>query len=399
MKILIISNKVPFPPLDGGSVATAGMIRGLVAAGHRIDLVSFNTSKHPFRGDPGTLAREEGIGVHLVDLDTGITLGGLVRNLISSPLPYTLERFRSLEMEEKLRQVLSGSDYDLVQLEGLAMALYLPALRKFFRGRICLRAHNQEYLIWERQATRLRNPLKRLYTMILAGRTQKFETRILREVDLLVPISHTDAEGFTRMGYRKPMQVIPAGVPIPEKQAAPSRKPVIAYIGALDWLPNQEGLRWFVQEVWPELRNAFPELEWRVAGRNAPPRISRLLDQPGISYLGEVPDSASFLSPAWVLVVPLFSGSGIRIKILEGMSLGIPVVTTPTGAEGLPVTGGKEIILADTAERFAGAVAGLLRDSDQRKKMGTEALHFLQENFDNVKRSAELADFYRKNLS
>ena len=396
MKILIISNKFPYPPYDGGALATLSMIRGLVKNGHQITLISMNTTKHFFGDDPGKVEKEEKIRIHLVPVNTRVRIHALVFNLLFSTYPYILHRFYASEMKRVLSRHLDHVSYDLVQLEGLAVCQYLPSIRTHHRGPVSLRAHNVEHHIWIKRAARHRNPLLRYYSALTGRRMKKAETDALEKIDLLVPISAKDAGAFRNMGYDKPLAIIPAGIDSTGTHPVLSPSPSLVYIGALDWYPNQEGLMWFLQQVWPTLKKQAPRLECHVAGRNAPRWLINRLNLPGILFHREVVSARDFLSSGWIQIVPLFTGSGIRVKILEGMSLGKAIVATPQAAEGIPVTNGKEIILASSPREFIRMIQQLTGKPSSITQLGQNARVFVRENFDNFVLGTRLTDFYMK---
>lgn len=394
MKILILSNKVPFPPRDGGALATADMIRGLAAAGHRVTLLAINTSRHPFTGRVSDIESSFNIRFSTVKLDTSIRICRAWKNFFFSHLPYNIERFWSEQIKEYIKRHLEEETYDMVQLEGLAMALYLPVLRKMHNGPVSLRAHNAEHEIWERNSAQSGFFLKRLYLRVLARRIRRFEHSVLQNTDLLVPISDRDAETFKKLGYKGPCKVIPCGFSPVERTGPLTGDPSLVFIGALDWMPNQEGLKWFLREVWPVLHRHNRSLQFHVAGRNAPASVGRDCRRPGVHFFGETGDSQQFLAPGWVMVVPLFAGSGIRIKIIEGMALAKAIVATSVAAEGIPAVHGEHLLIADDKESFVNGILPLLADREKIRVMGEKARELVREKFDTFVLSAELTDFY-----
>ena len=167
------------------------------------------------------------------------------------------------------------------------------------------------------------------------------------------------------------------------------------FIGALDWLPNQKGLIWFLEQVWPKLKNDWPEVHFHVAGRNAPVWLAERLQSQNINFCGEIDDAGDFLSKFQVQIVPLFSGSGIRIKILEGMAMGKAIVATSKAVEGIGITPGKELMIADDADAFMLAIKDLLTHKNKRNSIGAEARAFISKEFDNLALANKVGSFYR----
>ena len=211
MKILLLANKSPWPAKDGGSAATAAMISGLTTAGAALTVVAFNTIKHftDINLIPEDFKNKSNL--RLVTLDTQINPVKLIRNLILSDKPLTLERFESEEFKKVLSEVLRNK-FDIVQVEGLSLTCYISYLRQSTSSKIVFRPHNIESKIWDQLIMEERNILKKLYWHILAGRTKKFEKNIMNDFDAVIPISPVDRDWFISSGLKKPCRVIPPGL-------------------------------------------------------------------------------------------------------------------------------------------------------------------------------------------
>ena len=319
-------------------------------------------------------------------------------NLIFSKQPYNAVRFISRKYTIALTDLLHRETFDIIQIEGLYLKPYIPFIRKSHKGLLAYRAHNVESEIWNRMSKTTRNPLKRAYMHILAKRISEFEKDIINRYDLLIPISDPDLSWFQANGNTMPVHLTPTG--IPEENFSSSSKneisPDLFHIGALDWIPNQEALLWFIEKVWPALKEKYPDIRFHVAGRNAPEWLVKKLKNALVDFHGEVDDALRFFDDHWLMVVPLFAGSGLRIKIIEAMARSKPIVTTTIGAQGLNVTSGKEIIIADTAEDFIQAIHSLLDDLQQTEKLQKNALIFVRQNFSDEQIIKNLLYFYRQ---
>lgn len=396
MRILILTNKLPFPPKDGGSIATLNMMLGLQNAGNQLTCLALNTSKHPYPVNQIPKELGERIRFLGVDCDSSIRPLHLVINLMFSRHPYIAGRFNIKAFRKELATLLQDESFDIIQLEGPYPGQYIDLIRKKSNARISLRAHNVEHLIWERKASHEKSLLKRWYLMNMARRLKRFELEIAQGVDILIPISEQDSSCFRHMGLQKPMLTIPAGLilknyPKSETQVEPS----IFFIGALDWLPNQEGLNWFLFNVFDLLVAELPELSFHVAGRNAPAQYVKKLNHPNISYHGEVEDAISFMQSYRVMVAPLLTGSGIRIKILEGMALGRPVVTTSAGIEGIPVNNHPYVSVSDDPKVFSSHVVKLIKATNDQDPGAAQARQFISKHFDTFELSSRLSQFYK----
>lgn len=402
MQILQLTNKFPYPPKDGGAIATLNISLGLTALGHQVTVLGMNTSKHYTHPDEVPEDLKNIIDFRDVKIDTGIYFGAALKNLLFSHLPYNAIRFFDETFTRQLVHLLQEKEFDVVQLEGLYMAYYIDIIRKHSKALISLRAHNIEHEIWERTASQEKSVFKKIYFNILAKRIRRFKQSILNRYDVLLPITERDALKFKEIGNTKPCKTIPAGFDINKLVAKRERIrfPGVFFIGTLDWFPNQEGLVWFMENVWKKLMEEFSELQLHIAGRNAPSWMKKLLKQnPNTTYHGEIDDAYAYINEHAIMIVPLFSGSGMRVKIVEGMALGKTIVTTTIGAEGIPVSPGVNIIIEDEPGEFAQQVASLIRKREEFDRIGENAIVFVRENFDNKKISASLAEFYQNHLS
>lgn len=396
MKILILTNKMPYPPIDGGSIATINMITGLHQADNQITCMSLNTNKHKFPvkeipDELGNIIRFMGI-----DCDTSIRPLHLLVNLLFSREPYIATRFNIQAFRTELQKLLEKEDFDIIQMEGPYPGQYLKLIRKMSRARIALRAHNVEHLIWERKALHEKSMLRKAYLNNMSKRLKKFELRLAKAVDILVPISEPDASYFRNRGIHIPGPTIPAGLNIQDYPISklPDKHSVF-FIGALDWLPNQEGLLWFLRKVFDRLITALPDLKFHVAGRNAPLQFERKLKHPNIIYHGEVENAIEFIQSQQLMVVPLLTGSGIRIKILEGMALGRPVITTTAGIEGIPAKNHQHVVIEDEPAKFSASLIRLLQDPKETEYMVKEARELTERYFNTFELSKRLSQFYK----
>ena len=384
MKILQLTNKVPYPPRDGGAIASLTLARELSRAGVELVVLAMNTSKH-FVGPGHTDGKPlEEIQWEIIPVDTKIHWQKALCNLLFSRLPYNAVRFISNTYRDRLRFLLSENKFDFIILDNLYTGLYINDIRSCSTGKIVLRAHNIEHEIWARTA-KSSHGLKRLYLTILARRIRRFELSLINRYDALVPITLRDSGHFALFGNKKPCHVLPTGMNVvATPNANPlSEKVTVAHLGALDWLPNQNGIRWFVRQVWPLVRKEIPEIEFHLAGRNAPPNFNNQIAAPGVVFHGEIEDASSFIGQHPIFIVPVFSGSGMRIKLLDYMAAGKATITTNIGAEGIPIAAGKEAFIADQPGEFAKHIVSLAKNPGLCDETGINAKDFIRANFDN----------------
>jgi glycosyltransferase involved in cell wall biosynthesis len=275
-------------------------------------------------------------------------------------------------------------------VDHLAPTAYFPDLAHavFFQ-------HNVETVIWRRHVEFAPDPLRRAYFQLQANRMFTFERRVSREAGHIVAVSHTDAEEMRRLFGVTRVTEIPTGVNI-EYFLPPDPRPEITadlvFVGSMDWLPNVDGVLYFVREVLPLIHQRRPETTVVVVGRTPPQKIAQLgVEDPRIRITGTVPDIRGYLWSSAVSVVPLRIGGGTRLKIYEAMAARIPVVSTTIGAEGLTVNPPGDIRLADTPRAFADECLELLSDAPLRARMSAAAWEMVNANFswDHVSRCFE----------
>lgn len=394
MHILIIANKVPYPPKDGGSIATLSLAKQFVKLGHQVDIMAMNTSKHYFRLDKLPLRLSRSINFIGVDTPALISPFAALRNLIFSKKAYIAERFYTENFKRKIEERLDENNYDVIQLEGSYMGMYVPSIRAHSRAKVAMRAHNLEYEIWERSAANSCLP-KKFYFGNLAKRIKKLEAGQLNEFDAMIPITKRDGDKLKKLGCRIPVHITPMGVTInQEPDHSKVDFPSLFHIGALDWPPNQEGMFWFFDKVWPIVIKKHPDLKFYLAGRNASEKIKNLKVE-NLVYLGEVDSAVGFMNSKAIGIVPLLSGSGMRIKIVEAMALGKPQVTTSIGAEGNPAKNGEEIMIADEPQAFADKIFQLVENKNVFDQMAHRSFEFVKREFDYDKITQSLIDFYQ----
>jgi len=399
MRILQLTNKPPFPARDGGSIAILNLTRGFSRLNHQVTVLSMNTLKHHVSLHEIPVSLKTTVDFRLTDVPATISPSAALGNLLFSKQPYNAVRFISKSYESELINLLREKEFDIIQLEGLYLCPYIPVIRENSSTAIAYRAHNIESEIWHRTAAISKIP-KRWYLHDLAVRIENFERKQIDRYDLLIPITSRDGHILNSMGNSRPVHVAPAGVE-PElfRAVKPGVEfPSLFHIGALDWAPNQEGLLWFIKNCWKILSEKHPDLRFYIAGRNAPAWLSSKFNHPGIVFLGEVDDAYEFMGSKSVMVVPLLSGSGMRVKIIEGMALGKAIVTTTTGAEGLPVVSGEHLLIADHPTDFIANIGHLIDNRNAAVQLGNNASLFAKENFDYLSIAGKLASFYENYL-
>lgn len=397
MKILILCKKFPYPLKEGEPIAIYNLSRSLQALGCAIDLFVLNTSKHYF--DPKNLPAANNHYRHIYSIaaNNHITLKGAFLNLFNRE-SYITSRFYSKAYEKQLISILQKNDYEVVQLETIYMAHYIPVVRQYSDALISVRAHNVEYLIWSRVIGNTKSILKRLYLQTQYKALKQFELSKINQADLLIAITKKDLDTFNQAGLKSEGIAVPVGIDFEEYKTdfQPTIEQLsIGFIGALDWMPNQDGIMWFLKKVWPKVVEKVPSLTLHIAGKNTPLWLMTK-KVPNVTFYGEVPDAKSFIRAHPVFIAPLFSGSGIKIKILESMALGRITITTDIGLEGIPAKHGQHLFVANSASEFASAIIKSFLSDQDLLSMRKAAREFIQQEFNTLQITKKLFNKYGK---
>jgi len=395
VRILLLSNKVPFPSNDGSTIAIRSMIDALLLNGASISLISLNTKKH-FRSQKEIQENlPQGLDFKAIDVDTDIKPLGAALNLLSGQA-YHVSRFKQSKMTAALRHELSKEEFDIIQLEGLSMAVYLPLIRKYSKAAISMRAHNIEHLIWERHAYNESSFYKKKYLELQSARLKKFELEQLTLMDALVFITEADRNIYRSWEGKTISTAIPCGLnPEDYDTKVPEEfRYDVVHLASLDWLPNQQGLEWFIDKVWPLVIEARPESRVAIGGRHMPKKIFQNADD-NLWVFAEVDDAQRFIKAGKVAIIPLLAGSGMRIKLIEYMAMNQSAVSTIIGAEGINLSANKEVLLAENAEAFAAAIILLLDNKLERENMAEAARKKFNEEYANRSLGQKLLEFYQ----
>ena len=381
---------------DGESVAVTQLAKALHELGAEVTLLTMNTSKHPVEMESlPTSFRSIYQAIYEVPVFNHITILGALRNLFEKE-SYHISRFISKDYEQKLIAILQKKSFDVIQLEMIHLAPYIPIIKKYSNAKIVCRAHNVEHEIWKRVADITKNPFKKYYLRWLTGKLRRFEVENLANYDALLPITERDGRIFRLLGYRGPMLPTPVGMdsqrflmPLISMNGHLS----LGFIGSLDWTPNIEGLKWFLENVWGQFLEDKSQFKLHIAGRNAPDWLLKL-NVDNVKVHGEIADAHRFTAQHPVMIVPLFSGSGIRVKILESMMLGRVVITTKIGMEGIPAKDGESVLIANTAAEFIEKIRFCRQNAEKMAEIGAAARKLMLQQFDNLTIAARVLDFY-----
>ena len=376
-------------------MAMNSIITGLLEAGHQVKVLAVNSPKYNVKESDIPEDYRKKTGIELIDVDLDVKPMKALLNLFRRR-SYHVERFISKDFKARLTELLQKEHFDVVQLEMLYMAPYVETIREHSKAVIVLRAHNVEHKIWERIAKETKFFIKRWYINHLAKTLKEYELNALETVDGIAAITRKDA-AFFRKYCSKPIIDIPYGI-YPEEFTPKSEiegHPKFYHIGSMNWMPNEEGIRWFIDEVLPKTVEKVPTFVYHLAGRNMPEWLTTL-NNPNVDVIGEVPDAKAFVAENDVAIVPLLAGSGIRIKIIESMAMGKTVITTRVGAEGILYKEDENIIIAENKAKMVEAIRSINANPEIAVRIGQAARKLVEETYDNRKIIARLLMFYEQ---
>ncbi len=383
MKILWLKTELLHPIDKGGKIRTYQMLKEL-KKNHHITYLTLDdgTAEAEALAKSDEYADETIVIPHRTAEKFSAKFYLELGNNLVSKLPYFMQKYVSKAMLEETAKQINQNDFDVVVCDFLMPAVNMPEKIEI---PTILFQHNVEAMIWRRHFEVQKNPAKKAYLKNQWKKSFVYERDTCRKFDFVVAVSREDAETMKREYGVENISDVATGVDT--EFFAPDETVVkdefnIVFTGSMDWLPNEDGIRWFTEEIYPIIKRKIPQISLTVVGRNPFPSLIELSEKDSsITITGRVPDVRPFMNKAAVYVVPLRIGGGTRLKVYEAMAMELPMVSTTIGAEGLPVCDGKEIVLRDTAAKFAEAVVHLLTDKEAAKKIGLEAAKTVREKF------------------
>jgi len=371
-KILFVTTRIPYPPWEGHQIRTYNLLKR-VCEEHEVKLVSFvRSDEDPAHADHlRTICKS----VDLIEIPADQSKFKLLTTILSGVLtktPFVVRKYSAPEMKQKLKQVIEQDSPDLVHLDMLPLAQYLPLC-----GDIptILNDHNVESLLVERRAEATSSIPQKVFFSNQAPKLEEFEKFATQNATEVLACSQDDAEILSRMGNGKGIHIIANGVDIEQfipsdnVQVDPNK---IIFVGGMGWFPNKDGMNFFIKEAMPLISEKNPEASLTVVGKSDGLEIpDQLRDK--VSATGFVDDFRPLVHEAAVYILPLRVGSGTRLKLLEAMAMGKAIVSTRIGAEGVVLEDGENILMADTPQEIADAVLRLMNDQQLRERLGKSA--------------------------
>ena len=382
MRILFLSQLLPLPLDAGPKFRSYYVLRYLAEAGHDVTLLSFRRPSDSEADIQALKAFCRSVEtVPMVRSRFKDALSG-ARSLIAND-SFLMVRDRVPEMFERMRALDARKSFDAVHADQLWMAPY--ALRAVSSGKRVLDQHNAVYKAVERMTDGSSNPLFRVLLGSESSKLQRFEQRTIGEFDDVTWVTEEDRQSFEpRPAERQTRErVIPIATdPSTHALARRDRPFRVTFLGGMHWPPNAEGVSWFAKSCWPAIAERSSAAVFTVVGKGAPADVRTAPHAERIDVKGYVENLDTVLDETAVFVVPLLSGAGMRVKILDAWSSGLPVVSTAVGAEGMEYRNGDNLLIADEAQEFAEAVLRVLGDSELAKRIGEAGRSTVEQSYD-----------------
>lgn len=376
MRVLQICSKPPLPAVDGGCLASYQLSKNLLTAGFDLTLMCLATEKHPYLPGEIDVNYSKEVRLEVVPVKTALTPLGAMLNLFEFK-SIQERRFYHREFSTKLIRIIGEKDFDFIVYDGLPTCVYEKDLRKISKANMIYRSHNVEYSIFDQRKTHERTQFRKFYLSLQAARLMRFEMSKWNSMDAVLSISKHDIDHMIATGIKPGKTgVLPFGIEVSTSQFTPIKNSLF-HLGAMDWEPNIQGLRWFVQEVWPLVHASHPDAELHLGGKN----IARLKDDltsEGIHIHEHVPDALTFTRSYDILIVPVQVGSGTRIKILQAMAEGNVVVSTQKGLQGIEAEHEKNAMIANDAASFVTCLNRIFDDSSFKESLRLEAKKLIE---------------------
>jgi glycosyltransferase involved in cell wall biosynthesis len=388
MKVLVISPFLPYPEKSGSRIRTMTLVRSL--AGHDVFLVAFKENDEAVPEDVlNGLCRK-----YYVFPRPSITAFQSAANYLSLK-PLMARRFELKEARKTVRRIAGNEGIDCIVCEAVLVADYARSFREVYR---VINVHNLEFMRARGRIRMARSPLKRLYFGVIAERMRRYERRALTDFDLGLVCSEADRISYRELVPGKRLVLFPNSVDTeafrPEETERLEGK--IIFTGTLWYEPNTDAARWLARDIFPLIRQDFPDMKLLIVGDHPPNVVRSLSLQPGISVTGAVEDIRPYLRQALIFAAPIRTGSGTRQKILDAMAVGLPVISTSVGCEGLEVEEGENVCLAETPEEFREKAARLIRDTEFRSRIARGGRRLVEEKYSRRAAIEKLAALWRE---
>jgi sugar transferase (PEP-CTERM/EpsH1 system associated) len=391
-RILYFAPKECWPPSTGAQLRNFYLARELAAGGECVTYLGFSDARaRKEQSESYQFENRNPVGewcedLITVPLESSYSVGKLARGLVGkTPLPVL--NYTTPTMQQKLAELLDKNDFDIVQVESIHLAAYLPILRAArSKPKIICDWHNVESELMQRYGEQETSLPRRIYANITAHRMADMEKRTINDFDAHVAVSERDREKIMTWAPSVPVYVIENGVNVEYYTPKPGEETGtqfrVVFIGSMDYHANTEAVTRFAESVWPRVHEKFPDLVFTIVGRNPTPEVTALGEKPGIEVTGRVRDVRPYCREAIASVVPLRIGGGSRLKILEAMAAEMPVVSTRLGAEGIEAQHGENILLADSDVDFTDALLRICENEAERARLVMAGRTLVETHYD-----------------
>jgi|HubBroStandDraft_6_1064221.scaffolds.fasta_scaffold138628_2 glycosyltransferase involved in cell wall biosynthesis len=413
-------NVLYFSPRDCWPVTTGARLRDFyfafeIARDARLTYLGFLTSKDLPEDEVRieNLEALRGSETILVTRSGGYSKGNILRGVLG-PAPISVLNYQSPVMAVELERLLKENAFDVVQMEGVHLFPYLDILRAASKPpKIICDWHNIESELMVRYADQTGSPLRKFYARRTAKLLRGLEDKLLDSCDAHVVCSEREKQLLLQRQPKARIEAVGNGVDVeqhsdeaieqacrefPQLAGAGGRTKVV-FVGSMDYHANIDAVQYFAQDIWPQIRPARPDLEFLVVGSRPTAEVLGLGKLPGISVTGTVEDVRPFYRCAATVIVPARIGSGTRLKALEAMAAGVPVISTTLGVEGLQVTPGQNVVVADSAADFAAAVARLHAETPEWRALSEGGRRLVAEKYDWAHLARTLRSLYAEQLA
>lgn len=372
MQLLYLTNKPVYPTVDGGCKAMQALLELLLATEIPITHFTLSTEKHPFKSTEYPKDIREKCSIKAFEVATKLTIFGFIKSFFLGN-SYNITRFYVPELEKAISNFAPNEEV-IVVMESIYLAPYLPELKKRKNTRIFIRTHNVEHDLWLQKSNSTKNPFKKIAYTYIANRLKTEEIIAFSEADELFTLTENDTDSINDLGVTTPCTVIPIHFEMNHRQVDYSINDLF-FVGSMNWFPNIEAVQKLKEELFPILKKEFPFLKLKLAGSFSTKQA--LIN--GIEHVGFVEDLANFFQSSGILVAPIMAGSGVRVKLLEAMSYGVPIITTEIGAIGIPHNSG--LIIVKSSEEFISKIQQLITSEELRQTIGQQAKEFIQQHY------------------
>ncbi|MBN2286347.1 MAG: glycosyltransferase [Tissierellales bacterium] len=404
-KILFITNLMPFPLDNGGKIKTYNILK-LLKPKYDIDLLFFVNSENEIKH----LRELEKIGYHIDFELKSIILNKkplkkaleILRSLCNGK-PYIISKYYSKSFSKKVDHYIKHNDYKYIYIDHLQQFQYVPKIfLKTLRNKIILDQHNVEYILAKRYYHKLRNPLKKIIVFLEYLKLRSYEKWACRSVGLVLAITNHDKESLQLLcGSSIRINTSPIYIEAEDafryKVNEDNSNKRILFVGTMSWYPNEDGIIWFYHKIFSKLKTAHPDIRLDIVGSNPGNNVRMLGKDSFVTVTGYVDNITSYLERAMLSIVPIRIGGGIRIKILQLLSVGIPIVTTSLGCEGISLTPKKEALVADSERDFLIAINSLISNPMLRKELSLNSINLIREKYSFERASENMCSFLMPN--